>query len=167
MKLHDVRPSTGSRKSKIRRGRGDGSTRGNYSGRGMNGQNARSGGGVRLGFEGGQTPILRRIPKLKGFKNINTVEFLAINLKTIDEKYSDGEVVSPETLLEKRIIRNLNKPVKILGEGKLTKKVTFEGVKMSKSAEKAGSAKKAAPKKKEEKEEVVEESADKKKEGEE
>lgn len=149
MKLNELKPAAGSRKAKIRRGRGDSSGSGNFSGRGMNGQNSRSGGGVRIGFEGGQTPLLRRTPKLRGFKNPSRIEYIAINLKTIEENYADGETVSMDTLLDKRIIRNLNQPVKILGDGKLSKKVSFEGLKMSASAEKA-TAKKATPKKKEE-----------------
>lgn len=146
MKLHDLKPYPGSKKKSVRKGRGDASGSGNYSGRGMKGQNSRSGGGVRLGFEGGQTPLLRRIPKLKGFKNPQRTEYLPINLLVIEEKYADGETVSPETLLEKRIIRNLNKPIKILGTGKLSKKVTFADVKMSKTVEKASAGKKGVKK---------------------
>lgn len=138
MKLHELQPAAGSKQKKVRRGRGDASGSGNYCGRGMKGQNSRSGGGVRIGFEGGQTPLLRRTPKLKGFKQPNRIEYLPINLSLIEEKYSDDETVSTETLLEKRIIRNLNQPVKILGNGKLTKKVQFfDGLKMSESAKKA------------------------------
>lgn len=137
MKLNELRPATGSRKKKIRRGRGDASGHGNYSGRGMKGQNCRSGGGVRIGFEGGQTPLLLRSPKLRGFKNPCRTEYIAVNLSTLEEKYSDSEVVSLDTLLEKRIIRNTNLPVKILGNGTLTKKLTVKGLKMSKTAEKA------------------------------
>jgi len=158
MKLHELTSTAGSRKKKIRRGRGDASGKGSFSGRGVKGQNSRAGGGVRIGFEGGQTPLLRRTPKLKGFTQPNRVEFLPINLSLIEEKYSDGETVSTETLLEKRIIRNLNQPIKILGDGKLTKKVSFfEGLKMSLSAEKSAKAvqksasTKSEPKKAEEK----------------
>jgi len=154
MKTHDLTSNTGSRKKRIRRGRGDASGHGNFSGRGMNGQNCRSGGGVPIGFEGGQTPLLRRIPKLRGFKNPNRVEFLAINLDTLEEQYTDGEIVSPATLFEKRIIRNLNAPIKILGRGKLKKKLSFEGVKMSKTAEKGS---KSASKKTASKAEKLEE----------
>ncbi len=151
MKLHDLKPVVGSRKKKTRRGRGDASGSGNYCGRGMNGQNCRSGGGVRIGFEGGQTPLLRRVPKLKGFKNPCRIEYMPINFTIIEEKFSDGEVVSPNTLVEKRILRNQKMPVKILGTGKLTKKVTFEDVKMSKTVEKAIGSKKKKEEKKEEK----------------
>lgn len=149
MKRSDLMPAAGSRTKKVRRGRGDGSGHGNYSGRGMKGQNSRAGGGVRIGFEGGQTPLLRRTPKKKGFRNPNRVEFLAINFHVLEGKFSDGEVVSPATLLEKRIIRNLKQPVKILGTGTLTKQVSFEGVIFSKSAESAlQNRKKSSSKKK-------------------
>jgi len=144
MKIHELKPNAGAKKSKLRRGRGDGSGAGNYCGRGCKGQNARSGGGVRLGFEGGQTPLLRRAPKLKGFKNRNRVEFLPINLDLLDEKFADGEIVSPETLVEKGILKNTKKPVKILGRGKLTKKLSFEGVKMSATVEKLSGKKPTA-----------------------
>lgn len=148
MKLNEIKANAGSRKKRIRRGRGDSAGKGSFSGRGVKGQNARAGGGVRIGFEGGQTPLLRRSPKLPGFKNPCRTEYLAINLNILEEKYNDGEVVSMDSLLEKRIIRNVNTPVKILGYGKLTKKITAQGLKMSKSAEKAFGAtpKKAAKK---------------------
>ncbi len=144
MKLHDIKANSGSRKPKVRKGRGDSSGSGNYSGRGMKGQNSRAGGGVRLGFEGGQTPLLRRTPKLKGFKNPNRVEYVVINLDKIEARYADGEVVSPTSLFEKRLVAKAGLPIKILGNGTLTKKVTFEYVKMSKVVEKASAS---APKK--------------------
>jgi large subunit ribosomal protein L15 len=164
MKLHQLQSAPGSKKQKVRRGRGDSSGSGNYSGRGMKGQNSRSGGGVRIGFEGGQTPLLRRTPKLKGFKQPNRVEYLPINLSVIEEKYSDGETVSTDTLLEKRIIRTISQPVKILGNGKLTKKVAFfDGLKMSASAQKAAKGvQKSAPKKEEAKTEKSDTSEKKK-----
>ena len=136
MKLHELKANTGAKKSKIRRGRGDASRAGNFSGRGCKGQNARAGGGVRIGFEGGQTPLLRRTPKLKGFKNPTRVAFVVVNFDSIDARFSDGEVVSPETLVEKKILKTAKNPVKILARGALTKKVRFEGVKLSASAEK-------------------------------
>ncbi len=137
MKLHELKANTGSKKEKIRRGRGDGSGHGNFCGRGCKGQNARAGGGVRPGFEGGQTPILRRMPKLKGFNNINRIEYTPVNFDSIDLHFSDGEVVSPETLVKKGILKTLRNPIKILARGKLTKKVSFEGVKMSAVAQKS------------------------------
>ena len=135
--MHDLKPTPGSKTKKIRVGRGNAAKRGNFCGRGMNGQNARSGGGVRLGFEGGQTTLIGRTPKLKGFKNPNRVEHLAVNLDQIDAVYKDGETVNPQTLAEKGLIKNEGVPVKILGNGKCSKKVTVEGLKMSKSVEKA------------------------------
>lgn len=142
MKLHDLKPTPGSHQKKIRRGRGDASGYGSFSGRGVKGQNARTGGGVRIGFEGGQTPILRRTPKLKGFKNPNRVETVIFNLSEIEENYADGEIVSPDTLREKKLMRkNSDLPVKILGNGKLTKKVTFQDVAFSKSVQKLTGAK--------------------------
>jgi large subunit ribosomal protein L15 len=142
MKLHEVKPAKGARKSKIRRGRGDASGYGSFSGRGCKGQNARSGGGVRVGFEGGQTPLLKRLPKLKGFKNVNRVDYTPVNLLKIEKNFEDGETVSEVTLYEKKIIRHTRNPIKILGNGVLTKKVTFENVAFSASAkekaEKAG-----------------------------
>ncbi len=145
MKLHDLKSNPGSRKKPTRKGRGDAAGQGSFSGRGVKGQKARAGGGVRLGFEGGQTPLLRRTPKLKGFKNPTRIEYTIMNLDQIDARYSDGEVVSPATLFEKKLVAKAGLPIKILGKGKLTKKVTFDGVKMSKTVEKL-SAKSTAKK---------------------
>ena len=143
MLLHEVGPNKGARKSRIRRGRGDASGYGSFSGRGCKGQNARSGGGVKLGFEGGQTPLWKRMPKMKGFRNPNRVAFLAVNLLKIENNYENGETVSELTLFEKGIISSTNSPIKILGSGELTKKVTFENVAFSSGAkakvEKSGS----------------------------
>ena len=143
MKLHEVKPDKGARKSRIRRGRGDASGYGSFSGRGMNGQNARSGGGTRVGFEGGQTPLLKRLPKMKGFKNPNRVPYHVVNLLKIERNYEAGETVSELTLYEKNLVTNTRNPIKILGSGDLTKKLTFENVSVSASAkakiEKSGS----------------------------
>jgi len=134
MKQHEVQPSQGARKSKTRRGRGDSSGYGSFSGRGCKGQNSRSGGGVRLGFEGGQTPLWKRMPKLKGFKNPCRVEYTPVNILVIEKTYEAGEIVNEMTLLEKKVIRTTKNPVKILGNGNLTKKLSFEGVSFSSSA---------------------------------
>lgn len=143
MQLHEVGPNKGARKSRTRRGRGDASGYGSFSGRGCKGQNARSGGGVKPGFEGGQTPLWKRMPKMKGFKNPNRVAYLAVNLSKIEKLYSDGETVNEMTLLEKRIISSTKSPIKILSSGELTKKLTFENVAFSAKAkekiEKSGS----------------------------
>jgi large subunit ribosomal protein L15 len=136
IKIHDLRPNRGAKKKKIRRGRGDASGYGSFSGRGCKGQNARSGGGVRNGFEGGQTPLVRQMPKKKGFKSLNKTEYTVVNLSFLEEAFEENEVVSPETLLNKKIIRKKNLPVKILGDGVLKKKLSFENVIFSKAVQK-------------------------------
>jgi len=142
MKLNDLKSARGARKAKKRVGRGNGSGRGTFCTRGCKGQNSRSDGGVRLGFEGGQTPLLRRIPKLKGFKNPNREEFFPLNLATVESCFAENETVSPQTLLEKKIMRKKNQSVKVLGNGSISKKVNFKNVAFSKVAkekvEKAG-----------------------------
>jgi len=132
MKLHELAYTEGARKSKKRVGRGPGSGVGKTAGRGTKGQNARSGGGVRPGFEGGQTPLYRRIPK-RGFTNIYRKEYGIVNVDALNV-FEDGTVVTPEMLLEKRIARKLESGIKILGEGKLEKKLTVKAHKFSQSA---------------------------------
>ena len=119
MQQHTLKPTPGSTKSKIRRGRG--LSRGNYSGRGMKGQNARSGGGVRPGFEGGQTPLVRRMPKSKGFLNPNKVTYMAVNVGDLNA-FKDGETVDSKVLKAKGLIKAVG-PVKLLSNGELTSKV--------------------------------------------
>lgn len=140
MKLHELQYSEGARKNKKRIGRGQGSGTGKTSGKGNKGQNARSGGGVRLGFEGGQTPLARRLPK-RGFTNFTRKEYATLNVELL-ERFEDGTVITPEMLLEQRIIRKKLNGVKVLGNGELTKKLTVKANKFSKSAqeiiEKAG-----------------------------
>lgn len=121
MKLHELKPAEGSRKVRNRVGRGIGSGNGKTAGRGHKGQNARSGGGVRLGFEGGQTPLFRRLPK-RGFTNINRKEFTIVNLSTLN-RFEDGTEVTPELLLETGVISKLNDGVKILASGAVEKKI--------------------------------------------
>ena len=141
MKLHELKFAEGARKENFRVGRGVGSGNGKTSGKGHKGQNSRSGGGVRLGFEGGQLPLYRRLPK-RGFKNVNRVEFAIVNLKTLSNYYNDGETVSPVSLVEKGIINKEFDGIKVLAGGELTKKLTVQAHKFSKSAvsaiEKAG-----------------------------
>lgn len=132
MKLHDLKPTPGTKPKKIRRGRGDSGKQGSFSGRGVKGQNARTGGGVRLGFEGGQTPLFRRMPKKRGFTPINRVHYTAVSLASLNRVFTDGETVSPQTLIEKRLL-HANETPKIVGGGKLDKKLTFENVAMTKS----------------------------------
>ncbi|MGL4523456.1 MAG: 50S ribosomal protein L15 [Bacilli bacterium] len=132
MKLHELKPAEGSRKERKRLGRGIGSGQGKTAGKGHKGQNARSGGGVRLGFEGGQTPLFRRLPK-RGFTNINRKEFAIVNLERLNQ-FEEGTVVTPELLLETGVISKLRSGVKVLGNGKLEKKLTVKASKFSESA---------------------------------
>lgn len=137
---HDLKPNKGAKFKKQRRGRGDGSGRGNFSGRGMKGQSARSGGRRRPGFEGGQTPLYRKMPKLKGFKNPNAVAYQVINLASL-EVFEDGTTVTRENLIEKNLIQKNKGPVKLLGNGDLKKKLTVIVDKAShKAQEKAAKA---------------------------
>ncbi|KOS31076.1 50S ribosomal protein L15 [Bacillus anthracis] len=135
MKLHELKPAEGSRKVRKRVGRGIGSGNGKTAGKGHKGQNARSGGGVRLGFEGGQTPLFRRLPK-RGFTNINRKEFAIVNLSTLN-RFEDGTEVTPELLLETGVISKLNDGVKILASGAVEKKLTVKAHKFSSSAKEA------------------------------
>ena len=133
MKLHELRPSEGAFKTSKRVGRGVGSGLGKTSGKGHKGQNARSGGGVRPGFEGGQLPLFRRLPK-RGFSNaMFKVEYATINVSDL-EKFEEGAVVTPELLKEMGILKKQLAGVKILGNGELTKKITVKAHKFSKSA---------------------------------
>ena len=135
MKLHELQPAPGSRKERTRVGRGIGSGKGKTSGRGQKGQNARSGGGVRLGFEGGQTPLFRRLPK-RGFTNINRKEYAIVNLDKLN-RFEDGTEVTPELLLETGVISKLKSGVKILGKGQIETKLTVKAHKFSASAKEA------------------------------
>ena len=135
MKLHELQPVEGSRKERNRVGRGIGSGNGKTSGRGQKGQKARSGGGVRPGFEGGQNPLFRRIPK-RGFNNVNRKEFAVVNLDDLN-KFEDGTVVSPALLLETKVIKKGLSGVKVLANGKLEKKLTVQAHKFSSSAKDA------------------------------
>ena len=130
MKLHELQPVEGSRKERNRVGRGIGSGNGKTSGRGQKGQKARSGGGVRPGFEGGQNPLFRRIPK-RGFNNVNRKEFAVVNLDDLNT------VVSPALLLETKVIKKELSGVKVLANGKLEKKLTVQAHKFSSSAKEA------------------------------
>lgn len=134
MKMHDLTPAAGARTSSKRLGRGIGSGIGKTSGKGHKGQWARSGGGVRIGFEGGQMPLMRRIPK-RGFDNRWRKVYSVINLSDL-EKFNDGETVSAETLLEKGVLSKVEPyGVKVLGNGEISKKLSFKANKFSKSAE--------------------------------
>lgn len=132
MKLHELRPAEGSRKAPKRVGRGTGSGLGRNAGKGEKGQNARSGGGVRPGFEGGQMPLYRRLPK-RGFTNIFAKEYATINVDRLNI-FEDGTEVTPEVLMENGVISKVYDGVKILGNGELTKKLTVKATKFSKGA---------------------------------
>ncbi|MFV0558644.1 MAG: 50S ribosomal protein L15 [Enterococcus sp.] len=135
MKLHELKPSEGSRQVRNRVGRGTSSGNGKTSGRGQKGQKARSGGGVRLGFEGGQTPLFRRLPK-RGFTNVNRKEYAVINLDVLN-RFEDGAEVTPVALIEAGIVKNEKAGIKVLANGELTKKLTVKAAKFSKAAEEA------------------------------
>ena len=124
MNLNELKPAEGSTKAKKRVGRGIGSEHGKTSCRGQKGQWARSGGGVRPGFEGGQMPLARRIPK-RGFHNIFAKKYAQVNVSMLND-FEDGAEITTEKLLEKRIIRNAYDGVKVLGNGELTKKITVK-----------------------------------------
>ena len=140
MRLDELKPAAGSTFTVKRVGRGIGSGTGKTSGKGHKGQNARSGGGVRPGFEGGQMPIYRRLPK-RGFKNIFAKQYVTINIEAL-EAFEDGTEVTEELLLEKGIVKKTLDGVKVLGRGELTKKLTVKVAKYTESAkekiEKAG-----------------------------
>lgn len=135
MKLHELKPAIGSRKERNRVGRGIGSGNGKTSGKGHKGQNARSGGGVRLGFEGGQTPLFQRLPK-RGFTNIHRKEYAVVNLETLN-RFEDGTEVTPELLIETGIVRNAKSGIKILAKGDIEKKLTVKANKFSSAAKEA------------------------------
>lgn len=135
MKLNNITPTEGAFKERKRVGRGTGSGLGKTSGKGHKGQNARSGGGVRVGFEGGQLPLFRRLPK-RGFSNAKfKIRYAVINLSDL-EKFAEGTEVTPALLKEMGIVKNTLDGVKVLGNGKLTKKLTVKANKFSETAKK-------------------------------
>ncbi|MCI1268466.1 MAG: 50S ribosomal protein L15 [Ruminococcus sp.] len=140
MKIHELTPRPDSNKDVKRIGRGHGSGNGKTAGKGHKGQNARSGGGVRIGFEGGQMPLARRIPK-RGFHNIFATKYATVNVADLN-KFTDGTVVDTELLVAAGLVKKVNDGVKVLGNGELTAKVTVKAAKFSQSAiekiEKAG-----------------------------
>ena len=132
MKLHELRAVPGAKKAPKRKGRGTATGQGKTAGRGMNGQNSRSGGGVRLGFEGGQMPLYRRIPK-RGFTNVFKKEWSIMNVSDLN-CYEDGTEITPELLAKEGKVKQVKAGVKILGEGNLEKKLTVKANKFSKAA---------------------------------
>lgn len=135
MKLHELKASEGSRKTRNRVGRGMSSGNGKTSGRGHKGQKARSGGGVRPGFEGGQMPLFQRLPK-RGFTNIHRKEYTIVNLDVLNH-FEDGTEITPELLLEEGVVSKLNTGIKVLGRGAIEKKLTVKAHKFSASAKEA------------------------------
>ena len=133
MKLHELKPQEGSVKESYRKGRGPGSGNGKTAGKGHKGQNARSGGGVRPGFEGGQLPLYRKLPK-RGFNNYRFgKKYATVNVQSLN-KFNDGEVVDAATLISARLIDNVFDGVKVLGEGEIAKKLTVKATIFSASA---------------------------------
>ena len=133
MKLHELSPAEGAVQAGFRKGRGPGSGNGKTAGKGHKGQNARSGGGVRPGFEGGQLPLYRKLPK-RGFNNFRFgKKYAVINVQSLN-KFNDGEVVDSEALLSMGVINNVFDGVKVLGEGEISKKLTVKAAVFSASA---------------------------------
>ena len=135
MKLHELKANEGTRMSRKRVGRGMASGHGKTSGRGHKGQKARSGGGTRPGFEGGQMPLFQRLPK-RGFTNIHKTEYAIVNLDALN-RFEDGTEVTPELLLEEGVVSKLKAGIKVLGNGSIEKKLTVKAHKFSASAAEA------------------------------
>ncbi len=133
MKLHELYPAEGSTKKVKRIGRGAGSGTGKTSGKGHKGQNARSGGGVRPGFEGGQMPLHRRVPK-RGFVNIFAKHFATINLSDLQNKFNEGDIVDEHSIISSGLIKKRLDGIKVLGNGEVSKKLTVKVTSFSKSA---------------------------------
>ena len=134
MQLHDLTPAPGSRKDRKRVGRGHGSGWGKTAGKGHDGQLSRSGGGKGPGFEGGQTPLSMRLPKLPGFTNRFRTEYAPVNVSRLEALFADGDVVDCDALVDKGVIKHADALVKVLGDGELTKKLTVRVHKVSASA---------------------------------
>ena len=137
---HSLSPQPGSKRKKRIVGRGDSAGSGSFSGRGGKGQTARSGGYIKAGFEGGQTPLIRRLPKLKGFKNPGRLPFQTVNVERLNI-FDDGAAVDIVALYENKLISRKNRPVKILGDGELSKKLTLKVDACSNSAKQKVEAK--------------------------
>lgn len=135
MEQHKLKPPAGAKHKRKRVGRGDGSGHGSYSGRGCKGQKSRSGGGVRLGFEGGQLPLIKRLPRKRGFVNIFKAEYSIVNVGDL-KKFPANANVSPKELLEAGLVKSLKHPVKILGDGEINRPLVVRANKFSAAAEK-------------------------------
>jgi len=133
LKLHDLHPAEGSRQAPVRKGRGTGSGLGKTAGKGHKGQKARAGGGKGPYFEGGQTPLQRRLPK-RGFTNIFRKEFVEINVNQLEDRFTAGDVVTPEALIESGLVKNVRDGIRILGNGEISKALTVKAQGFSKTA---------------------------------
>lgn len=134
MRLDQVRPAPGANTARKRVGRGNGSNQGTYSGKGMKGQKARSGSGPRPSFEGGQLPLVKRLPSQRGFTNIFKTRYATVNLGSLSRKLTDAKEVDPNLMRRARLITTTNLPVKILGKGSLERPITVMANKFSKEA---------------------------------
>ena len=137
MMQHQVAPPKGARRGRKRIGRGDAAGQGSTAGRGMKGQKSRSGRGPRVGFEGGQLPIIKGLPMRRGFNNIFKTHYSLVKLETLEDTFNHGDTVTPQTLVERGCVRNLNRPVKIVGGGELTKALTVVADKFTRTAREA------------------------------
>lgn len=135
MRQHDLGPKAGSKRSRKRVGRGDGSGHGTYSCRGCKGQKSRSGGGVGLRFEGGQTPLVKRLPAQRGFTNIFKIDYALVNLHRL-RIFEEGIEVTPQRLLDAGLVSSLKKPIKVLGDGELQRPLVVRANKFSQTAKK-------------------------------
>lgn len=135
MRLNDLHPAPGSTHKRKRVGRGTGSGHGTSAGRGTKGQKARTSGGVRPGFEGGQTPLHRRLPQRRGFRNITRKEYAVVNLDDLEERFESGTEITPELLVASGLVKKVKDGIKILGDGELTKSFKVKAHKFSKTAE--------------------------------
>ena len=131
---NELKPPAGSKRNRKRTGRGDGTGHGSYSGRGVKGQKARSGGGVRLGFEGGQLPIVKRLPRKRGFTNIFKTEYSIVNLGKLGV-FAPGSKVGPQELLEAGLVKSVRRPIKILSDGEINQPLVVKADKISGAAQ--------------------------------
>jgi large subunit ribosomal protein L15 len=133
MRIHELRPAPGARRPRKRVGRGDGSGHGTYSGRGLKGQKSRSGGGVRPSFEGGQLPLVKKLPEKRGFFNPFRVEYSVVPVAALN-RFPEGTVVTPQLMAEARLVKSLKKPVKVLGDGEVKRPLVVQAHRFSRSA---------------------------------
>ena len=137
MDQHRLRPPRGAKRARTRRGRGDAAGKGSYSGRGLKGQKARSGGKVRIGFEGGQIPLIRRLARKPGFRNPMRVEFQAVNLRDLEARFEPGATVDAEALVAARLLDDVDESYKVLGGGELSHALTVRAPRLSAAAKEA------------------------------